>query len=381
MEPLYMLIVSDDIEMGQEALKLSEEAFAVNLVAKKEAIVEIDKRTPDILLVADNQAVSGAETIQTIASDYNIPYIIFLGLEEDFNGLRDVIRAGADEYYLYPQELDSLRHKLPALLTTIQSQEESASTIQAFKRGKGKVFSFFSGKGGSGTTLLSLSFAQTLKLESTARVLFIDLNMQYGGAETFFGLESNRSLADLLPVVDELNETHIQHVLEYEKRSKLDMLLSPCDAEFAEEVTERFISKLIRTARRSYDFVILDLPHGMNVSTYTAMEESDKIYYVLTPDTPSIRTFQRVENLFDQLSIKREERLEFFLNKVSRDNELNKSDLQSLLTYPIALEVRLDVKGVQSHVNVSEPMHKSQEEKKLPGAAKDIRKWVRAFLK
>ena len=56
------------------------------------------------------------------------------------------------------------------------------------KRGGGKVFSFYSGSGGTGKSIVSSVFAQTLKLESTANVLFIDLNLQYGGAEN--GLKS-----------------------------------------------------------------------------------------------------------------------------------------------------------------------------------------------
>lgn len=382
MNPLNIIIVTEDKEVSEKLINNISEEHEISFTTKQGVIPEVDKGSPDILIFVEENGGAEIEAIQSIKAEYEIPFIAYFGHSEDFVTLREVTRAGADEFYIYPDELGLFAHKFPAITESIASRVENASSgIQAFKRGKGKVYSFFSGKGGSGTTTMSLSLAQTLKLESTARVLFIDMNLLYGGAETFFGIESNRSLADLLPVIEELNEMHIQNVLEFESHSKLEMLLSPCDAEFAEEITEEFVKKLIRTSRRIFDFVIIDLPHSMSVNTFTALEESDKIYYVMTLDTPSFKMFQRIDDLFQRLSIRTEDRLEFFVNKVSKDNEIKVGDLSNLIEYPIALEVRKDIKGVQASVNIGEPMHKSSDDKKIPRAAKDIRKWVRAFLK
>ncbi|WP_088102675.1 response regulator [Halalkalibacter urbisdiaboli] len=380
MNSLTILIVCDEGDASSQIQASLPEQHKVNLVSKNDVGTEIDRISPDLIFVIEEDDAKGIEIIQTIQAEYEAAYVIYFSHNQDFVALREVIRAGANDYFVLPEEIDMFAQKFNSIVETAVSQGEDVG-LKAFRRGKGKVFSFFSGKGGSGTTLLSLSFAQTLKLESTASVLFIDLNLQYGGAETFLGIEGHRSLVDLVPVMNELNEMHIRNALEFEKHSKLELLLSPCDAEAAEEMNEAFISKLIRTCRRFYDFVIIDLPHSMSVNTYTALEESDKIYYVLTLDTPSFKLFQRIEELFQRLTVQTEERLEFIVNQVSKDNELKPVDLKGLVEYPIALEARKDIKGVQAAVNVGEPLQKSVEDKKLPLPAKDIRKWIRAFLK
>ncbi|WP_100406431.1 AAA family ATPase [Bacillus solitudinis] len=380
MSVLNILIVCEEEEFSSLIRSKLPEEHKVTVVSKKDVGPEIDRISPDLVFVIEEDDAKGIEIIQTIQAEYEATYLIYFSHNQDFVALRDVIRAGANDYFVLPEELDIFAQKFSSIAETAVSQSDDGG-VKAFRRGKGKVYSFFSGKGGSGTTLMSLSFAQTLKLESTANVLFIDLNLQYGGAETFLGIESHRSLADLIPVMNELNEMHIRNALEFEKHSRLELLLSPCDAEAAEEMNEVFISKLIRTCRRFYDFVIIDLPHSMNVNTYTAIEESDKIYYVLTLDTPSFKLFQRIEELFQRLTVQTEDRLEFIVNKVNKDNEIKPVDLKSLVNFPVALEVRKDIKGVQSAVNVGEPMHKSVDDKKLPLPAKDLRKWIRAFLK
>src|SRR5690606_16188301 len=119
----------------------------------------------------------------------------------------------------------------------------------------------------------------------------IDLNLQYGGAETYLNLDSSRSIVDLLPVIDELNEQHIRNVAEMEEHSNMHVIVSPRDAEMAERVSEELILRLLRAAKRSYDFIIIDLPVWMDERTYIALEESTKIYYVMNLDTQAIKIF------------------------------------------------------------------------------------------
>ncbi|HZG18249.1 MAG TPA: AAA family ATPase [Candidatus Bathyarchaeia archaeon] len=364
----------------QEALAMYED---VQYTTSREVKLEIDRIGPDVVLLVQPEDGSGVELIQYIQSELPHCVILFLTEKQDFILLRDIVRAGASEYILLPDELNLLNDRMEKISELIEQQQRkrgTATTGQAFVRGRGKVYSFYSGKGGSGRTQLATGYAQALKLESTARVLLIDLNLQYGGVETFLSLDSNRTLADLVPVLNELNENHIRNVSQRELHSKLEVMMSPRDAETAENMTDEFVSRLIRSSRRSYDFVIIDLPTHMNELTYTALEESDLIYYVMNLDTPSVQNYRLVENLFKQLRIDTTGRIEVVVNKVSKDSELSVSDLKGLIPAPITAQISLDHRGVQAAVNQGMPLQKEPNEKKLGPAAKDIRKWVLSKL-
>ena len=364
----------------QEALAMYED---VQYTTSREVKLEIDRIGPDVVLLVQPEDGSGVELIQYIQSELPDCVILFLTEKQDFILLRDIVRAGASEYILLPDELNLLNDRMEKISELIEQQQRKRGTAtsgQAFVRGRGKVYSFYSGKGGSGRTQLATGYAQALKLESTARVLLIDLNLQYGGVETFLSLDSNRTLADLVPVLNELNENHIRNVSQRELHSKLEVMMSPRDAETAENMTDEFVSRLIRSSRRSYDFVIIDLPTHMNELTYTALEESDLIYYVMNLDTPSVQNYRLVENLFKQLRIDTTGRIEVVVNKVSKDSELSVSDLKGLIPAPITAQICLDHRGVQAAVNQGMPLQKEANEKKLGPAAKDIRKWVLSKL-
>jgi pilus assembly protein CpaE len=383
-DEIKILLVSDEEQSLTNIRGLFTDFKQVETINHNEVRAELDRLAPDLVFLIESEGEASVDTIDYIHAASPMLPVVFIAFSQDFDLLRNVTRAGVVDYFILPDENTMLYGRLDSIIQMAvqrkQQLSETASASQSFKRGRGRIFSFYSGKGGSGRTILSSAFAQTLKLESTAQVILIDLNLQFGGIETYLSIESNRSLADLLPVIEELNESHIRNVSEKEKYSKLEILLSPRDAEVAENLPEGFVSRLLRTCRRSYDFVIVDLPTIMNEHTYSALEESDKIYYTLNLDTPSVSMLKQVEGLFLRLGIETEGRMELLLNEVGRENEIKPADLKNIIHYPIAFKIPRDIKGVQAHINKSEPFRKEATEKKLIPFAKSIKKWVSQIL-
>ncbi|MFE8698528.1 AAA family ATPase [Cytobacillus sp. FJAT-53684] len=382
-----ILLVSDDKRISEQIIQQALQLYPnLQQAAPSEVKMEIDRISPDVVLLVNPEDESGIELVQYIHSEYPDIIIVFIAKQQDFLLLRDASRAGSTDFFVLPDEMSQFSDRIERILLiakeqSLKSTNNAVSLQGGLRRGRGQIYSFYSGKGGSGSTLLSSTFAQTLKLESTAQVLFIDMNLQFGGADMYLGIESNRSLADLKPVINELNENHIRNVSEKEPFSKMEILLSPRDAEIAEGLNEDFFTKLLRACRRSYDFVIVDLPSNMSANTYVALEEADTIYYVMNLDTPSFQVFKHVEDLFKRLGMDTEGRLQIVVNQKGRENELTPTDVKNFITSPVGAEVRRDIKGVQTFINKGEPLRKATKEKKLIPMAKDIRKWALTILK
>ena len=384
MEASINILIVSEWEQNTAQLKTIAESFSsrVTTVNYSDAIREMNRETRDIVIVSQFETDASVEVVQSIRMVNPACLLLFVANASDFTLLRSIIRSGADEFFVFPDEASLFASRFPTIVNNYEikknSMEEAAVT---YGRSRGKIFSFYSGKGGSGRTLIASSVAQTLKLESTAEVILIDLNTQYGGIENVFSIESNRSLADLMPVVEELNESHIRNVSETQVDSKLEILISPCDAEVAESIDEEFIAKLIRTCRRSFDYVLIDLPSHINAQVVAAIEESDKIYYILAPETPALKTLKQFESLSSRLGIHLANRMEIVLNELAKENEVQQNDLKNVLRFPIAASIRRDIKGLQPFINKGIPIRKIQKERKLIPFAKDIRKFARDVLK
>ncbi|MBD7984764.1 AAA family ATPase [Sporosarcina sp. Sa2YVA2] len=381
---LNIMIVSDEDTLMSQ-LKTIAETKTKNVIDVKsnEAIREMNREMAHIVIFVQTDNDTSVEVVQMLKIINSNALILFIANETDFTLLRNMTRAGVDEFFVFPDESSLFSSRFPNIVKSYSvkkaSNEETVATT--FGRGRGKIVTFYSGKGGSGCSLLASSFAQTMKLESAAEVILIDLNGQYGGVETLLSIESNRSLADLLPVIEELNESHIRNVAQTEEHSKMEVLISPCDPEILETLNDEFVAKLLRTCRRSFDYVVVDLPTAINELVVTAMEESDKIYYVLTPDTPSLKIMKQYEELSERLGLVLTSRMEIALNKLSKDYEVKQKDLLNVLRYPVIASIRQDTKGLQSYINQGQPVRKQTNERKMIPFAKDIRKFARQVAK
>lgn len=377
-----LLLVSDDEIIQNQILNIIGEHIQTQIVNPVDVVREINREAKDIVIFIQPTNDIAVENIQFIKTASPSTLVIFIAKTSDFTLLRSITKAGATEFFVFPEEQGVFAAKLPTIIKNYElNKDNQDTTFSTFVRGSGQIISFFSGSGGTGKTVLASTFSQTLKLESTAEVILIDLNLQFGGIETVISINSNRSIADLAPVIRELNEGHIRNVSQTESFSKMDVLISPCDAEVAETLSEDFITKLLRTCRRSFDFVIIDLPSFINNQVVTALEESDKIYYVLVPDTPSLKVLKQFEELSIRLGIELKSRMSIILNHVGKENEVQEKDLKDIVRFPIEAKIRRDIKGLQPFVNKGEPVRKMAKERRLIPFAKDIRKWAHSVLK
>lgn len=382
---LSILIVSNnDVLSGQlKTIAENTEENDVFTATLTDAIREMNRETRDIVIMTQSETDIEIEVVELMRQINPLVLIIYIAHQTDFVLLRNMVNAGVDEFFVFPEETSLFTGRFATTVKNYSIKKNTRETNKSFSfgKGRGQIFSFYSGKGGSGKTVISSVLAQTLKLESTAEVILIDLNGQYGGIESMFSIESNRSIADLLPVIDELNESHIRNVSKTEQHSKLQILLSPTDAEVAESLSDDFIAKLLRTSRRAFDYVIVDLPTTVNGPVITAMEESDKIFYVLTPDTPSLKILKHYEELSSRIGMNLVGKMEIVLNLSSRENEVQEKDIKNIVRYPITATLRKDIKGLQPFINKGEPVRKVLKERRMIPFAKDVRKLTRELLK
>jgi pilus assembly protein CpaE len=376
-----LLLISEDPAYAQDIAARVKGMFPQHLhIHPDEVRHEISRLQPDIVLLHERKDGSGIALIPLIKREVSDALIIYLAERRDPIRARDVNRAGAFDLLFLPEEINALEDVLGRALRAWQLGSGSREAAAEFAWGRGQVIAFTSGKGGCGRSLLASTLAQTLMLESTVGVLLVDLNLQYGGVETYLGVENDRTLYDLTPVLQELNDNHIRSVTVVEPHSQVEVLVSPADAEIGEQIGEEHVERLLRAARLYYDYILVDLPTEMTPISYTALEEADRIFYVMTPDALSFRIFSRVLDLYAKINVDPTDRLEVLLNRVSRDSELDARDVQQHFGFPVAGIFQEDFKRIQQAINRGHPLRTSRRERGLSPFARDVQKLARALL-
>jgi pilus assembly protein CpaE len=372
-----VLIITHKEEHGIKVMeRITDLSIQPTILDYDEVKKEISRLYPQIVLLYEPKEENYLSLLPYLQKELPLVKVIYLMEKRDPIKARDAHRAGALDVLFLPEEFDVLPEILKRAIESVQAGEKQE---RAWKRGQ--VIAVFSGKGGSGKSLLASVLGQTLSLEFGEKVLLIDLNLQYGGLETFLQLEPGRSLVDLTPVLEELNDVHIRNVTTVEPYSGLEVITSPMDIEETAQITEHHVERVLRAARLSYDIVLVDLPSQMNLLSYTALKEADHILYLLEPEISALQVLGKVIRLFQKMRIDPEGRLSLVLNPISSYQDFRKKEVKEYFSFPIRAEIREDRKGVQYLINRGRTIRTTKRDRNIPLFARDVQKLATGLTK
>ena len=147
-----------------------------------------------------------------------------------------------------------------------------------------KIYSFASGKGGTGKTVMLLNLAYTLA-ESGKRVLVLDTNPALSNLDVMLNALPDKNLTDFLSGKSLFRETitnyHDNLDIVFGDSGNLDFSF------FDQSMMERTFNELYEI-EGEYDFILLDSAAGVTEQNLTTWKHSDKVILVITPEPTSV---------------------------------------------------------------------------------------------
>ncbi len=342
----------------------------------REAYMHIHPREPRIILfVEPEETMELAPIVMQLKKVNAGAPIIFLSRTGDFERIREMYRAGATDVLRIPDELEQLE---PVLTKAAQLALRGADQRPHTQQGAngGKIIAVYSSKGGSGATTIAVNVAQAMALQnSDARVLLVDLNLQFGGVQHYLDIAFERNLGDLKSVLHELTFTQLSSVLYRVEASNLSLLLSPAHPQEAENFAGDDIELLFSVCRQHFDYIILDLPHELNEVSISAISQTDQLAYVLNLDRSSILSLKSVLDILDRYHLIDNSQLALIINKHSRRSDITRDDLEKIINLPVLGSISEDLKGqLQTSANLGLPliMERQEKLKSLKGTVKQF---------
>jgi pilus assembly protein CpaE len=249
-----------------------------------EAVVSAVSHRPDIAIVevTDNELSTDVATLRTLDRLIRaLPdtAIFVTGPVNSAEFVIQVMRTGALEYLRRPVDEDEL--------STALGKVARSRRIAPTAGRRGDVISVFSGSGGVGVTTLAISLALALAENSSKRVLLLELDTRPSDIMTFLDIRPPYSVADALHNIDRMDESFIQGlVVKYD--NGLLVLTGPGRPEPPYDA-ER-VQMMLEILRSHFDYIVIDCRHDYDAATMAALDASDAILLVATPNVASIRS-------------------------------------------------------------------------------------------
>ena len=239
--------------------------------------------------------------------------LLALDTRESVASLRAAIQAGAHGFYLWPADRDALAGAAAATVISGGIEERRA-----------RVVAVHGARGGAGTTFVATHLAAAVVRRGLDCVV-LDADPLYGDVAAALGAptEDVHTVADLLPLVDELSAEHLGEAL-WTHPSGIRLLLPPVP-EQAASVRAEDLRSLTGAAATACDALVLHLPRALDPLGRAAVAEADRVIEVLSLDVLSFRAATRA--LEALLPIGAGDRIGFVVNRSVR-SEITPADVR-----------------------------------------------------
>ena len=253
------------------------------------------------------------------------------------------LRAGAREFLRLPIIPEEFKTVLD------RTSEFCAGESQTTKK-RGRVIAVYSPKGGCGTSFIATNLAVALN----APAALVDLNLQAGDLDIFFGIKPKFSLVDLIANHARLDDGLLASYLTPHS-TFLSVLPAPRNAEAADDIRPEHLAEVMQVLQERHDYVVLDLPHTLDAFTLTALDHSDDILLVFAPDILSARGAQRALSIFDRVGYPRQ-KVHLAINRWSKQGDLELQQVERFLGERVASLISADTPAAINSINQGQPL-------------------------
>jgi pilus assembly protein CpaE len=240
--------------------------------------------------------------------------------------IAEIVQVGASDLLPLHDQDDDLRRTLVRAMRITRARlgiMAAGSGGQNSQAGRGRVVMVASASGGCGKTFLATNAAGFLARATDLPVVLFDLDLQFGEVSTALRLRPHATIIDALAAEasgDDLEETLDDFLVAHPDGFKV--LAAPRQPEEADSVTPGDVARIFDVLRARRAWVVIDTHEGLSDLFSAALEATDHVIAVATPDRPSQVNLTRYLGALERLGMA-SANVSVVLNKVEPDSDVN----------------------------------------------------------
>jgi Flp pilus assembly CpaE family ATPase len=316
--------------------------IVVSDLAELAALVAVRRDVAVAVLDVEGEADGGASTWAVLHEfGRNIPALLVVN-PTTLDRL-DPAAPGHDndEYLTRPYSAESIRWRIEAMcIRSVAVDDGSGPVLQGdLESGnwtqRGQLIAVFNPKGGVGKTMIATNLAAVLTARGQS-VLLVDADTVTGHVPISFGMDGVKTVVDAWR--DELEGGPVQGFDELASAhpSGLRVLSLTSSPIHTEVLDADRVSRELGAARRSTDFVIVDLHPSYSPLNRAVFDKADRILVPVTPDLPAIRAAIKLRDVAEELGMR--DRLCLIVNRAN--SGVSVADIEKALGLPAYAEIR-----------------------------------------
>jgi pilus assembly protein CpaE len=389
---MIKVLIVDDIPETRDHLSrllgMEREIDVAGTASSGEEAIQLamDMR-PDIIVMDINMpGMDGIAAAEIISQRLPNSPVIMMSVHGEAEHLKNAMLAGAREFLVKPFSADEFAMSIKRVherelvrREQMQATRDAAAPPAAAGGEDGaedhQIVTVFSPKGGVGRTTIATNLALAIRKNTDQRVALVDANLQFGDVGVLLNLNpKNRSMLDAVgggePDRDILESVMIDH------STGIRVLLAPPSPEGADLITPAYLRKMVDMLRENHDWVIIDLPSGLNDHTLGLLDAADQIAVIAALEITTIKNLRLFLEVADQLDYERS-KIRLVINRADAAQGIRIGDVEASIRRPIDGSIVSDGRLAVLAVNRGVPFVVSHPESPL---SRDISTLARTIV-
>ena len=348
-DPAFLAHVRSVLARPELGVVLALESSVRFAAFDEEQVGALRRLAPELILVdLQDDPDLGVKFIQFLSENSPKQKVLAAGPRLEPDLLLAAMRAGISDYLPKPVDAE-------ALAEAVRRATAQMGRVGDKARPAGQVFTFFSSKGGSGSTTIATNVAIVLHRLTHKRTLLVDLDLELGEVALVMGAEPRFNFVDLVQNFHRMDSGLLASYIE-QHESGVHLLSAPFHPEKAETVSGDEIRRILHFLRQHYEYVVVDTSKSFSAATLAAVDQSDLVFVVANLDLPSLRNIQRSLPMLRRVLARGEDQIRLLVNRYQADADITLDDVKRTLGLPVFWTISNDYIAVVDSINTGKPI-------------------------
>lgn len=380
MEAITVIIAENELAEREKLKSLLANEADIQVIGEardgRECVDLARRQRPTVALIKEDlPVVNGLAAAEQITTEIpEVGVILILSGSEGEEVWHKMLRAGIREFMTRPIAGDRLIeeiHKVASVTKTAKKLSAAGAPGTAEPEApKRRIITVTGPRGGCGKTVIATNLAIAMARESE-KIALVDLNLWGGDIAMLLDMTPRRTLGDLLPGFGGIDYDVVDSVIN-KHSSGAAVLAAPLTGTFDGSTLSRYmVQSILEALREHYEATIIDTGYANLESTLAAMDYSDLILVVVGMDLPRLRDGKLyLKNLVAANYPK--EKIRVVINRASGSKEISAGEVESILEFPVTVQLPNDESLVASSVNLGQPFVAASPSKPLSKAILEL---------